>query len=502
MRQAAACLQAGGILYQEIRRFSAVSLFAPLPSLRERCHQAGLTLAGLYWAAPNFENCRRYIPLDAPGALHWYFSSLFVAGTPLNQSLRRLFQLPLIDQRKLLSWFAPTLCLTAIAGDEIERPPAILEHPCVVDALPKEDLRPIVLTSGQDDASRVILLPFGRQKGNAPYAVIKVATDAKFNRETENEQLILNEVRAKVDSQLGKGIPQALQRFYYCGLAGGIESCAPGHSLWVSSGEWGASADARVSDMESGVDWLCEFHRQTQRMRLTWDRQAIQRWIEQPVARYTEIRGISHAEQRLFSTMKEYAQGLIGAEVPLVWQHNDFAPWNLFRDGDHLTVIDWEFNRNWEQTQAGPPLCDLLYFLTYWNNVSQRIASDEAELAGLYDLFLAPMSENRYQQAARQAVARYLAALQIDGRFVPLWLVYTWMERVIYSHSRMQKLGKRASVSRAADKFAGFVGLLAGHVDKLFAAGTDSFWAGQDLDQKPDEGATRGAQLPAVEALP
>jgi len=497
MEHVAPYLQSGGVLYQEITRSSHTPLSTSLDSLRKRCRQAGLTLTGLYWAAPNFERCRRYIPLDTPGALAWYFSSLFVAGTSIDKGLREIFRLPFVNHRKLLARFAPALCLTAVAGESHEHPPAILEHPSVAAAMPKEELRPIVLTSGQDDASRVILLPFSRHGGSSPCAVVKIATDAKFNRETENEQLILSEVRARVDSRLQQGIPEPRQRFYFRGLAGGVESCAPGHSLWLSSGEWGVSTEARIADMQLGVDWLIEFHRQTQKTRLPWNLSAIQCWIEEPLTQYTVVRGVNDAEQALFSRMREHAHSLINAEIPLVWQHNDFAPWNLFRAGDQLTVIDWEFNRDWERTQAGPPLCDLLYFLTYWNNVAQRLTTGQAELAGIYNIFLAPGNKSPYQQAARQAVTRYLTALQVDERFVPLFLVYTWLERVIYSHARLQKLEKQTSTSRAADKFASYVGLFADHMDELFSVDSYASWM-----KNLGEGTKMRVQSPAAEALP
>jgi hypothetical protein len=88
-----------------------------------------------------------------------------------------------------------------------------------------------------------------------------------------------------------------------------------------------------------------------------------------------------------------------------------------------------------------------------------------------------------------------LTALRIDERFIPLFLVYTWIERVIYSHARMQKLGKQANTGRSEDKFAGYVGLFADHIDELFSVDDSNM-------KNVSEGAAMPAQSPAVEAIP
>ena len=47
--------------------------------------------------------------------------------------------------------------------------------------------------------------------------------------------------------------------------------------------------------------------------------------------------------------------------LPLVCEHRDFSPWNLFvHAGDRLAVFDWESSE-----PEGLPLLDLIYFLTY-----------------------------------------------------------------------------------------------------------------------------------------
>src|SRR5690606_5182898 len=67
--QAAKSLEPGAVVYQEIARTSPSAWPITSDQLRSQFRQVGLTITGLYWAAPNHEDCRRYIPLDFPDAL-------------------------------------------------------------------------------------------------------------------------------------------------------------------------------------------------------------------------------------------------------------------------------------------------------------------------------------------------------------------------------------------------------------------------------------------------
>jgi aminoglycoside phosphotransferase (APT) family kinase protein len=197
--------------------------------------------------------------------------------------------------------------------------------------------------------------------------------------------------------------------------------------------------------------------------------------------------------------MRQQAKLLAGTQLPFVWQHHDFAPWNLFRSGDKLTVIDWEFNRSWDETRTGPPLCDLLYFLTYWSNLVHRHYDDRSELDGLYRLFIAVgdrTNNNQFIEASHRALAQYMSALAIESRFLPLLLVHTWMERVLYSHARARKLGRPSTTSRAAAKFASYVRLFATHAGQLFSTENDQYW-----QQQMRAASSSPANAPATEVL-
>jgi hypothetical protein len=231
-----------------------------------------------------------------------------------------------------------------------------------------------------------------------------------------------------------------------------------------------------LADLSLVVEWLIRFHRQTETSRLRWDEAAIERWVNQPLAAYAEQQPLSVAEQGLLAAAQERAALLIGAELPLAWRHHDFAPWNIYRAGDRLTVIDWELNRDWESTHAGPAVCDLLYFVVYWNNIANRLYTPEAELAGLGQLFWKGQHGNRLVQAARSTLQEYTTALAIDRRFLPLLLVCLWAEQVVYGAARAQKLGGQAEASRARQKALDIMRYLAAHAPQLFAAHQQPGW--------------------------
>jgi hypothetical protein len=482
LAQATAGLAPGGVVYQEVARRSLAALRLTPAAIRRRLAQAGLTPTGLYWAAPSFDQCRRYIPLDVPAALRWYVSALFVAGTPLHRLVQTLLEKAVGGHGSRLGWFVPCMSVTAVAADSgaaAELPaPSVLNRPEIRRILPKPGLRPLILTSRQDDASRLVILPFApaapehttvAAEAARPEVIIKIATHPAYNRATELEQVVLQTLHDRLDRQLRQSIPDALGGFRYGDLAVSVEGVAPGQSLWVSSGGWGTSPAAKISDLTLGVRWLTEFHAQTQVERRTWDEQAIAAWVEAPLAAYASAYPVLAGEPKLFAALQGHARSLIGATLPLAWQHHDYAPWNLYRAGEKFTVIDWEFNRGWDQTQAGPGLCDLLYFVSHWYIIAHHLFTVTAEVQGLQDLFLRPEECTPTLRAARQAIADYLAAHTIDRRFVPLLLVYTWVERALYAHVRARSEYNAAAAKHGPGKYTRYLQSFANHAETLFA---------------------------------
>lgn len=462
-------LEPGGMVYFEVDRRVRKQVTLTPRRLLQQLQKVGLFSTGIYWAGPNFEHCKRYIPLDIPEAFRWYFSTLYAAGTPFYSILEIVIRIYTKTNACRFMPLAPCFAVTAKASqpEDTEPPdqaPPLLAHSALPKGLQQTGLRPVLLTSGQDDGSRAVLLPFAPGQ-NQPLTVLKISTFAGFNASTVLEQTRLDGIRACLDGPMRYTVPRPLGLLRYGNLAVSAESYADGLSLSVSSGRWRVPLKQQLSDLHQATAWLSEFHRQTQVGRELWDDTAIHRWIETPLMRYAGLFGVTLQEECLFTEVYKLANELRGASMVLVQMHYDFGPWNLYRCKGGFTVIDWEFDRKQNRDPCGPSLYDLLYFITYWNYLVHHAYDQEAELNTFYKLFVDPNPEDPYAKAVYTVLAQYTADYQIDQRFVPLMLVYMWVEQAIYQVGRKSALGLMEEENRLNNPRVKHLGVLANHVD-------------------------------------
>ena len=66
---------------------------------------------------------------------------------------------------------------------------------------------------------------------------------------------------------------------------------------------------------------------------------------------------------------------------------------------DELAVIDWEFSR------PGPPLADLIYFVTFWTFTVRNLRGDQAQLGAFRQLFLTPERPDPQHAILRHAAS-------------------------------------------------------------------------------------------------
>ena len=329
-------------------------------------------------------------------------------------------------------------------------------------------MRPFLLTSGIDDGSRVVILPFGPES-NRPELVLKAARLPGFNTNVEGEQRTLTELRSCLDATMRQTIPEPLGTFHFGELAVGAESCAHGRSLFATNIDWRAPAHEKIDNLRLAARWLIRFHQQTQCRDASLGAVVFAQRAAVFFDRFSREFNATASEQRLLADILTRARALVDQRLPLVWQHNDFGPWNIYRHGADLTVIDWEIGWGPGFDRVGPPVCDVLYLVTHWSYSARRLFSPAAELAGFHQLFLATDNDDAYVAAAREMVAMYLEAMRIDRRFLPLVLVYTWVERAVKRLDRKRLLGTVEPSSRAGDQFAAYVNHLGDHADLLFA---------------------------------
>jgi hypothetical protein len=466
VRQAIDALTPDGSLYCEIDRRSANSLMMTPGRMRRLLQAHSLSLTGLYWPVPGFTGGKRYVPLDLAGPLHWYFTTLYVDGAPLQRLFERVVRTSTNYRAARFSRLVPWYALTASAGTIT--PASVLGYPNCRYKLRCSEARPFLVTMGIDEGSRVAILPF--TGGAQPDIVFKVARLPEVNAYVESEQDRLAELRGRLDGEIRCGVPVPLGRFSYGDLAVGIESCAPGGSLLVSSGRWRVGYTEKVHDLRLATEWLAAFHRQVQLgppERGTADFSAR---IEHVLACYADAFGIEPSEERLFAMVRAHVRSLQDVPLPVVWQHGDFGPWNVYRRGNDVTVIDWEVRQGPILDPEGPPLCDLLYFVTYWSFAARRLYGETAEERGLRELFLEPDRKDAIISAIWDAIEAYLARLAVDRRFVSPLLVYTWVKRALEELGRHRILDQFSAAPRTGNQFVDWIGMLAARSDQLFPA--------------------------------
>jgi hypothetical protein len=368
----------------------------------------------------------------------------------------------------LVSQVVPWYSATAIAGRHDQPAPSLLGAPGFPAELRPPGTRPFLLTSGIDDGSRVVVFPFG-PASTSPKVVLKAARSADFNTNVEGEQRTLTELRSNLDASLRHTIPTPLGTYFYGDLAVGMETCARGRSLFASNIDCRVPAREKIDNLRQAANWLTRFHEQTQRHGSNRGAGVFIARAAEYFERFSREFAATEAEQRLLSGVLARAHALTDRRLPLVWQHNDYGPWNVYRDGAELTVIDWEIGWGPGFDRVGPPVCDMLYLVTHWSYSARRLFSPAAEIRGFHQLFLAPERANIYVAAAREVVFRYVDELRIDREFLPLLMVYTWVERAVKRLERKRLLRMNDPTSRSGDQFVAYVHHLAAHGDQLFA---------------------------------
>jgi len=218
----------------------------------------------------------------------------------------------------------------------------------------------------------------------------------------------------------------------------------------------------RLSDLRLAAEWLGSFHVATTRERRRWGARENEEWLASYFSRYADAYGESSAERALRSRAIAEAERVAGVSLPIVWQHRDFAVWNLARAGDSLAVLDWEGAR------LGPPLCDLLHLVTTWDTVIRRPTGQAQELHHLDALLLRDPGDEPYRRAARGAIERYMARLDLDARLFPILLLHHRLELAVRRADQIVDQGLAPANPRAGNAWVGAVERLAAAPDALF----------------------------------
>ena len=462
----AQCLAPEGVLYWEVEH-RGLSTLRGAGWIERQLRRTGLQSVGLYWVSPDFAEARRYLPLDHDAAVEWFFATQFIASTPGRIGLEVLVRAARLIGDQALATLVP--CCSVVATRLGREPGPMLAFADLpqLPALTRPGTRAVLFTSGQDEGSRVVLLPFAPE-ASAPAVVVKIARLPGFTGHTEQEQTTLTELRSGVDSGLRRSLPEPRGAFGSGAHRVFLETVMPGRVLAASTGRWRASAARQISDLRMATEWLARFHLATLRRRVRWDENEVNRCLEPRLDEYARAFGLEPEERTLFAAVRERARSLIGEQIPIVWSHNDFGPWHLYRSGAEVGVIDWEFGGHELSERWGLPLCDLAYFASHWIYLARGAEDDGRRLQAFRDLFLGKSGTDPRCDAVRLCLADYLRQLQIHGDFFPLLLVYTWVDRAVDRFGRQASLGALGASARANNGFASYVETLAQDANGLF----------------------------------
>jgi len=463
----AQCLAPEGVLYWELEH-RGLSRLRGAGWIERQLRRTGLHSVGLYWVSPDFAEARRYLPLDHEAAVEWFFATQFIASTPGRVGLEVLVRAARLIGDQALATLVPCCSVVATRLGRDPGPALALADLPQRPILRRPGTRAVLFTSGQDDGSRAVLLPFA-PGASAPAVVVKIARLPGFTGHTEQEQATLTELRSGVDSGLRGSLPEPLGVFGSGAHRVFLESVMPGRVLAASTGHWRASAARQISDLRLATEWLARFHLATLRRRVRWDENEVNRWLGRRFDEYARAFGLEPEENILFAAARERAQSLIGEQIPIVWSHNDFGPWHLYSSGAEVGVIDWEFGGHELSERWGLPLCDLAYFASHWIHLARGVDDDGRRLQAFRDLFLGRSGTDSRCDAVRLCLADYLRQLQIHCDFLPLLLVYTWVDRAVDRFGRQASLGALGASARANNGFASYVGILAQGADTLFS---------------------------------
>jgi aminoglycoside phosphotransferase (APT) family kinase protein len=438
----AGMLAPGGIAYLEIDR---VRLAVPRFWIRAFVAH-GLTVLGRYAVLPGYDAAKVYLPVDRGAALGWVVDSLVPASTRGRWIARTAFGLMRDGLRRLAARTYPRQALIVGSAESASSLPAALR---VAGCGP--GVRPLLLC---DAGNRVVMLPFGAA-GTPPDRAVKVPKRAVFNDRTRNEHESLAEIRAAMPPHLRTSVPIPAPLGRLGDLVVSTESYVGGTSLLASSGDRSAPPARRIRDLQAAADWLGEFHKCVRIGSGSWDRSAIARWVDDPTAEYLARFGSDDGEERLLREWRERARSMIGVPFPTVWWHRDFNVWNLYRRGRNISVIDWEGAR------PGPPLCDLLHLSTHWYEAALGLRTEPDRRQGFRTLFLSPGALDPHARAVWRGLADYLERLGLDSRFVPLMLVFLWVELTIRRDDQLRDQGAARADVREANRNFAYLSMLA-----------------------------------------
>jgi hypothetical protein len=416
-------LAAGGAVYWEVdRRARGAHTLTPRRAV-SRLRRHGITPVGAYWVKPWFPARHMYLSLDAPEAFRWYVDSLCGSRTRSRRILKTAVRAYIACHGPLA---ACTPCYAVVGTRDTAVPAALLAQARALGACDAGVLRPVMLAHGGLPWNRMAMLLFA--PGNStPRYVIKSSRTTRFNASVEWEHRVLRELASTLPPRLRRSIP-ASNLFHWNDLAVAVESCAQGSSL---SSRIGASADVVLDDLRVAFGWLGSFHTETSSERPPARGWLVRHLVEGLFAEYAATFSLTAAESCLFSAVARALSCLDGLTLPIGWHHTDFVPWNAYRDGDELRVIDWEVARR------GLAAADVFQYLLHWDAELHRHAHQPPDIDRVL-AYLCGAAPFPLGDECQRIVHAYLDRVGVDAALLPYVLVYALIEQALEQARRLR----------------------------------------------------------------
>ena len=408
-------MEPGGALYGE--------WYVPLPGrpmvLQRRLEQVGFLVAGSYWPWPWPERATTafWLPLEAPGALHFFLKNRPPAQSLISKALRPALQLAWRAGQKT-GMLAP-VCMVAhkpLASGETRLPPGSLAARATSWGLaePGESLSWLLLTGGLHSTNKVTSLVF--QDGESePSYVIKMPRRELSLPSLEREATALHVIHSNHAQPL-PGVPELVFLDSEEGFPAIGETYLAGAPLYTHI------QPERVEDLaHQATRWLLELVESgpPQPPDFWWGR-LVGPMLDEFIQGYAAVGG-----REVLEAARPEIDRL--GSLPLAVEHGDFSPWNIFltTSGD-LSVLDWE-----GAEPRGMPLSDLVYFLAYLTFFAEG-ALETGTAPDAYRRLLDP--DSRMGAIAKDCFREYCAGAGLPVEALRPLRLLTWLRRAVLEH--------------------------------------------------------------------
>ena len=242
-------LEPGGVLYWEADARTGAG-----PGLR-RLRREGLT-ATAYRRRRHGAHDTLFLPLGPRRAAGWYVDELVDDGSRARRLVRRLAGASTAATRRAVTTAGGPVSWVAVRGKGVLTPDVLADLDLGLDAGDGSCL-PVVLTRGEGEWSRVVLLPFG-DRDDRPRGVVKLPRLARHGEATQRERRLLAELAETLPEAMAASVPTPLAGGTWRGLPLAVESYLPGRP--IGYGPRLGDAAGR-DDLLRAADWVAGLHR-------------------------------------------------------------------------------------------------------------------------------------------------------------------------------------------------------------------------------------------------